>query len=100
MKVIEQNMEDPYFGTKELCEKTNYSYQQVYRKIKALTGETINEFIRRVRLKRARQYLLQSDLRVSEIMYKVGFSSHSYFTKCFREYYGVSPTEYVEEKEK
>jgi AraC-like DNA-binding protein len=44
--------------------------------------------------------LLQSDLRVSEIMYKVGFNSHSYFTKCFREYYGVAPTEYIEEKEK
>jgi signal transduction histidine kinase/ligand-binding sensor domain-containing protein/AraC-like DNA-binding protein len=100
MDIIEKNMEDPDFGTKELCEKTNYSYQQIYRKIKALTGETINEFIRRVRLKRARQYLLQSDLRVSEIMYKVGFNSHSYFTKCFREYYGVAPTEYIEEKEK
>jgi len=96
MKLIEANMEDPDFGIKELCEKSEYSYQQIYRKTKALTGETINEFIRRVRLKRAMQYLTHSDLRVSEIMYKVGFNSHSYFTKCFREYYGLSPKDYVQ----
>ena len=100
MEIIESNLEDPEFGTKELCEKTNYSYQQIYRKIKALTGETINEFIRQVRLKRAKQYLMQSDMRVSEIMYKVGFNSHSYFTKCFREYYGLTPTEFIEDKVK
>ena len=72
------------------------SAQQVYRKVKALTGESINEFIRTVRLKRAAQYLAQSDTRISEIMYSVGFNSHSYFTKCFREHFGLSPKEYAE----
>ena len=49
-----------------------------------------------MRLKRAAQYLAQSDTRISEIMYSVGFNSHSYFTKCFREHFGLSPKEYAE----
>lgn len=93
--MIEGNMDNPDFGISDLCANLGYSSQQIYRKIKALTGETINEFIRTVRLKRAAQYLQQSDLRISEIMYKVGFNSHSYFTKCFREHFGISPKEYL-----
>lgn len=97
--VIQDNMEDPDFGIQQLCGLTSYSYQQVYRKVKALTGETINEFIRSIRLKRAAQLLTDSGLRISEIMYRVGFNSHSYFTKCFRERYGVSPREYAQREQ-
>ncbi len=96
VKAIEQNIDNSEFGLQELCEILRYPYQQVYRKVKALTGESINEFIRTVRLKRAAQYLAQSDTRISEIMYSVGFNSHSYFTKCFREHFGLSPKEYAE----
>ena len=74
VKAIEQNIDNSEFGIQELCEISRYSYQQVYRKVKALTGESINEFIRTVRLKRAAQYLAQSDTRISEIMYSVGFN--------------------------
>ena len=100
VKVIEENMDNSEFGIQELCEISRYSYQQVYRKVKALTGESINEFIRTVRLKRAAQYLSQSSMRISEIMYSVGFNSHSYFTKCFREHFGISPKEYAEQHRK
>lgn len=95
VKTIEANIDNSEFGIQELCETSRYSYQQVYRKVKALTGESINEFIRSVRLKRAAQFLAQSDTRISEIMYGVGFNSHSYFTKCFREHFGLSPKEYA-----
>lgn len=95
VRIVEDNISDPEFGIQQLCDQAKYPYQQIYRKIKAFTGESINEFIRDIRLKRAAQYLSQSDLRVSEIIYKVGFNSHSYFTKCFREYFGISPTEYI-----
>ena len=94
VKIVEENMADPEFGIQQLCAKVKYPYQQVYRKIKMLTGESLNEFIRNIRLKRAAQYLANTDLRVSEVMYKVGFNSHSYFTKCYKEYFGVPPTEY------
>ena len=94
VKIVEDNMSDPEFGVQQLCAKMKFPYQQVYRKIKMLTGESLNEFIRNIRLKRAAQYLSNTDLRVSEVMYKVGFNSHSYFTKCFKEYFGVPPTEH------
>ena len=94
VKIVEDNMADPEFGVQQLCADIKYPYQQVYRKIKMLTGESLNEFIRNIRLKRAAQYLANTDLRVSEVMYKVGFNSHSYFTKCYKEYFGVPPTEH------
>lgn len=91
-------MSDPEFGVQQLCTSIRYPYQQVYRKVKMITGESLNEFIRNIRLKRAAQYLENTDLRVSEVMYKVGFNSHSYFTKCYKEYFGVPPTEHYSGK--
>ena len=96
VKTIEDNIDNSEFGIRELCEATKWSHQQVYRKVRALTGESINEFIRTVRLKRAAQLLSEKGCRVSDVMYIVGFNSHSYFTKCFKEKYGMSPREYAE----
>lgn len=93
--IVEDHLSDSEFGVQQLCDLSKYSYQQIYRKIRMLTGESLNEFIRGIRLKWAAHYLSQSDLRVSEIMYKVGFNSHSYFTKCFKKCFGMSPTEFV-----
>ena len=84
IKVIEENLENPDFNIQTLCESIDSSYQYVYRKVKALTGETINDFVRTIKLKRAAQYLCKGELRISEILYKSGFNSHSYFTKCFK----------------
>ena len=100
VKAIEENIDNSDFGIQELCEVTRWSHQQVYRKARALTGESINEFIRTVRLKRAAQLLSETGSRVSEVMYSVGFNSHSYFTKCFKEKYGISPREYAENSQK
>lgn len=97
IKVIEENLENPDFNIQTLCESIDSSYQYVYRKVKALTGETINDFVRTIKLKRAAQYLSKGELRISEILYKSGFNSHSYFTKCFKEHYGMTPKEYVEQ---
>ncbi len=96
VRIIEANFENPDFNIQMLCERIGCSYQYVYRKVKALTGETINDFMRSVKLKRAEQYLARGDMRISEILYKSGFNSHSYFTKCFKEHFGVTPKEYVE----
>jgi signal transduction histidine kinase/AraC-like DNA-binding protein/AmiR/NasT family two-component response regulator len=96
IRIIEENLENPDFNIQILCENIDSSYQYVYRKVKALTGETINDFVRTIKLKRAAQYLCKGEMRISEIMYKSGFNSHSYFTKCFKEYFGMTPKEYVE----
>ena len=95
VEIVEKNMSDPDFGVQQLIEQSKFPYQQIYRKVKTITGESINEFIRNIRLKRAAMYLVKSDLRVSEIMYNVGFNSHSYSTKCFKKYFGCSPTDFV-----
>lgn len=96
LAIVERNLDNPDFEIQDLCDEAKYSYQQIYRKIRALTGKTINEFIRSVRLKHAAQYLTRGGMRVSEVIYTVGFNSHSYFTKCFKEHFGVSPREFVE----
>ena len=62
--------------------------------IKQLTGKTVSEFIRDVRMDKAAAYLSQGKLTVKEVMYKVGFTTPSYFTKCFRERFGVLPSDY------
>ena len=70
----------------------------MYRKIKQLTGMTSSEFIRSIKLKKAATLLMESGMTVAEIAYQTGFSSPSYFTKCFKEQFKMSPKEYVENK--
>ena len=94
-KMIEENLDNSEYSVQDLCEDTHYSYLQIYRKVKAVTGVSVNEFIRNLRLARAANLLAHSDMRVSEIMYSVGFSTHSYFTKCFKAVYGLTPKEYA-----
>jgi len=96
VKAIDENIDNFDLNIEFLCEKLNITHQQIYRKIKALTGQTINEFIRTVRLKKASQLLSDSEMNISEIMYSVGFSNRSYFSKCFSEQYGLTPKEYKE----
>lgn len=74
------------------------SYTQLYRKTKSLTGTGPTELLRIIRLERAKELLLTSSQSVSEISYGVGFTSPSYFTKCYREYYGITPREQRGEK--
>ncbi len=96
VRIVEENLENPDFNVSMLCDALGHSYLSVYRKVKALTGDTVNDFIRAVKLKRAAQYLRSGELRTSEILYKSGFNSHSYFTKCFKKYFGMTPKEYME----
>lgn len=95
VREIEKNVSNSEYSVQELCEATKYSYIQVYRKVKALSGITVNELIRNIRLQRAAVLLKDPDVRISEVMYDVGFTSPSYFTKCFKEYYDMTPKDYA-----
>ncbi|SDM44040.1 Signal transduction histidine kinase [Catalinimonas alkaloidigena] len=95
--LVEQHLADEHFGTDQLAEALTLSRMQLYRKLKALTGQAPVEFIRTLRLQRAAQLLRQRYGAVSEIAYLVGFQNLSYFAKCFKEQYGVTPSAYMEE---
>ena len=103
--VIEDNLADEDFGVSELAEAISMSRSNLLRKVKQETGESVSVLIRNVRLYHAKKLLKDDSLTVSEISYKVGFNSTSYFTKCFRELYGFTPGEsgardqLIEEKE-
>jgi signal transduction histidine kinase/ligand-binding sensor domain-containing protein/DNA-binding response OmpR family regulator len=90
---IETNIENTDLSVDMLAQNMNLSRSQVYRKIKALTDLTANEFIRQIRLKKSLKFLSEGNMNISEIAYSVGFSSQSYFTRSFKEYYGKSPSE-------
>lgn len=92
--IVSRYLDDPSFSASMLCEEGRYSQKQTYRKIKQLTGMNIVEFIRDARLRKAAMYLGQGKLTVNEVMYKVGFTTASYFAKCFKDKYGISPSEY------
>ena len=90
-KVIEENLGDPEFDVNELCKKLCMSQPTLYRKIRALTGESPTQFIQSYRLKRAAQLLKANFGNVTEVAYEVGFSSSAYFTMCFKEKFNRLP---------
>jgi len=90
--IIDQNISDSNFNIELLGKMIGLSRVQLYRKIKSLTNYSPNEIIRIYRLKKAKTYLASSELTISEIAYKVGFSSPSYFTKCYKNYFKENPT--------
>ncbi len=90
---INDNISESNLNVEHLADDMSLSRSQLYRKIKALTGMTVNELIRKVRLERAKQLLESGSESVSEVGFKVGFSSASYFSKCFKNEFGMLPTE-------
>ena len=97
-KVVEENMVDSNFNVTMLQEKMGMGNKQLYRKVKALTGQTPVEYIRDMRLRKAAMLLKAGKFSVSEVMYTVGFSNSSYFSKCFNKAFGMTPTEYMKQK--
>lgn len=91
--IIEEHMADSDFGVEVIGTEIGLSRVQLYRKVKALTGSTPVDLIRKARLSQARQLLQTTGKSVSEVAYTVGFSAPSYFTKCFKEEYGMLPNE-------
>ncbi|WP_378179887.1 two-component regulator propeller domain-containing protein [Aquimarina sp. SS2-1] len=90
---IYENLSDPDLNVESLSSELHLSRSQFYRKIKTLTGQTANQFLRNIRLQKAKQILESGSTNISEVCYKVGFSSPSYFTKCFKTHFGILPTE-------
>jgi signal transduction histidine kinase/ligand-binding sensor domain-containing protein/CheY-like chemotaxis protein/AraC-like DNA-binding protein len=96
-KVIIENISDPDFSLENLLEKVGISRSHFFRKINSLTGQNPSNFIRTVRLKYAAGLLLQKQHSIKEISYMAGFNSSAYFSKTFRELFGKTPQQYIED---
>ena len=90
-EVIEARLENSDVSVEDLAADMNLSRVQLYRKVKAITGSSPVELLRTARLNRAYHILLTTDKSVSEVAYAVGFTAPSYFTKCFKDEYGMVP---------
>jgi ligand-binding sensor domain-containing protein/signal transduction histidine kinase/DNA-binding response OmpR family regulator len=96
--IVDEDLGDSNFTVDEFCKKIGMSRMQLHRKLTALTGLSTSAFIRDQRLRLAIQRLDKSGESISEIAYAVGFSSPSYFIKCFKETYGMTPNEFLEKE--
>ena len=94
-ETIETHMIDSDFNVTTLQEILGIGGKQLYRKLKAMTGKTPVEYIRELRMNKAAVMLKEGKFSVSEVMYTVGFSNNSYFSKCFSKAFGMTPTEYM-----
>ncbi len=91
---IEQNITNPDISTTLLASELNMSRTNLHRKLKSLTGKSTTEFIRNLRINRAMAIMEQEKISMAEVCYSVGFTSTSYFSKCFKEIYGINPSTY------
>ncbi|NQU52965.1 MAG: helix-turn-helix domain-containing protein [Bacteroidetes bacterium] len=92
--IVLKNIENDAFGVSELASELGFSRSQILRKVKTQTRKSANQLIREIRLEEAVKLLKEGECTASEIAYKVGFSSPSYFNKCFLDQYGFTPGEY------
>ena len=89
--IIQKNLSDSEFGVEDMGQQIGLSRVQLYRKVKAMTGSSVVDLLRKARLAKARRLLETRSMSISEVAYEVGFSAPSYFTKCFKEEYGMLP---------
>lgn len=92
--IVEENISNSDFGVNDIYQKLGLSRIQLYRKVKAVLGYSVNDYINSVRLKKAKHLLTSSDHTVSEIAHLVGYSSAPYFSTAFKNQFGITPTEF------
>lgn len=94
---VESNIGNEELSISTMCTELGLSRAKLFRKIKELTGQTVSNFIKDIRLEKARIYLDSNPRSVSEVAYKIGFKSHSHFTRSFKDKFGISPSSYVQD---
>ncbi|MCH5236765.1 MAG: substrate-binding domain-containing protein [Muribaculaceae bacterium] len=98
LEIFEKEMGNPDLNVEAIASSMGFERTQLYRKLKAITNYSPVELMRNLRLKKSRKLLATTDKTISEICYEVGFSTPAYFTKCFREQFGMTPTEFREKQ--
>jgi AraC-like DNA-binding protein len=92
--IVEEHLADADFEVDKLARLTGMSRSQLFRKVKALTGQSPSIFIRSIRLRQGKELLENTQMNVSEVAYQVGFSTPTYFSDAFNEYYGIRPSQF------
>lgn len=100
LKAVEENLSEPDFDVQHLAEKVNMSRSTLTRKLKAITGLTPLEYIRRVKMQHAFRMLEDTRATVNEVALALGYYNRKYFTTCFKEEYGITPSEYQKQQGK
>ncbi len=95
---VESNISNEDFSVDDICKEIGISRVQLYRKVKALLGYNVNDYILTVRLQKAKFLLINENLTISEIAFKVGFASQAYFSTVFKSKFSLTPSEYKEKK--
>ena len=95
INIIEDHIEDPDFGVEKLARKVAMSPPVLYKKIKAVSNMSVNEFVKSLRLKKAAQLLTQTDMTVYEVSYNVGYNDWKYFSREFKKQFGTSPGKFA-----
>lgn len=93
---LEENWTEPDFNIDEYCQNMAMSKSQLYRKTLTLTGHSPNNLLKEFRLERSRSLMREGDHNITQITYNAGFSSPSYFTKCFKKKFGITPLAYMD----
>lgn len=89
--IIQQHLDDCDFGVEDIGKEIGLSRVQLYRKVKAMTGSSVVDILRKARLAKGKRLLESRSMTIAEVAYEVGFSAPSYFTKCFKDEYGMLP---------
>ena len=92
--IVENNIANEDFSVNDINKELGISRVQLYRKVKAVLGYNVNDYILDVRMQKAKYLLLHEDLTISEVSYKVGFSSQAYFSTVFKSKFGFTPSEF------
>ncbi len=95
IETVEENMSDNNFNVKSLSRDIGMSRSQLYRKVRSITGRSPNRFVRDVRMRKALMLIREKEHNISEVSLEVGFHNPSYFSKCFQEQYGITPSKVI-----
>jgi AraC-like DNA-binding protein len=95
MEIVKQNLDNPEFGVEDLSREVGMSRVHMNRKLKEALGISPSSLIKSTRMKQAAYLLVHDKVNISEVAYRVGFSTPSYFSNSFRSYFGLSPKEFV-----
>jgi len=97
LQIIDAQMVNPEFDIEHLCNMMGMSRTKLYQQIKNISGQSTGDFIRTLRLKKAMQIMTHEDVSLTEVMYRIGIQTQSYFTKAFKKEFGKTPTQFMQE---